>query len=191
MSRKSPLFILLILLSGCTLNAAATPVDNAANPVVLPSKFYVASALGLADSGWDSAGYNSTGIGFNATIGYHYSRYWSFEGGFTRLPKSTLSSLSINTNAVSTFAKVRLPIDINNISFFSKLGVAMLFNSGESTASHLALGMAYGVDYPIQPNLDIEAQFTHYIGRYQSNPVPNADFYSVGVNYRLPQKVFQ
>lgn len=182
MKKRQLLTAVITLSSIFTINAAASD---------LPSKFYVAGAIGYADSGWDYANFNSTGIGINGTLGYHYSRFWSFEGGFTRLPKSTLSGFSINTNAVSAFAKMRLPIDMNKMSFYGKIGFGYLFNSGTSTDSNLALGMAYGVDYPIKPNLSLEAQYTHYVGRYKASPVPNADLYSVGINYRLPQKVFQ
>lgn len=182
MKNRLRLLAVLTLLSIFTLNAAGSD---------LPSKFYVAGGIGYADSGWDYANFNSTGIGINALLGYRTNRFWSFEGGFTRLPKSTLSGLSINTNAVSAFAKAKLPIDVSNMSFYTKLGFGYLFNSGQSTDSHLALGMAYGIDYPIKPNLSLEGQFTHYIGRYKNSPVPNVDFYSIGVNYRIPQKVFQ
>lgn len=163
----------------------------AANTTDLPSKLYVSGALGYANSGWDYAGYNSTGLGFDTMLGYHYTSLWSFEAGYTHLPKSTLAGSSISSNVFSMFAKLKLPITVKNLNFYSKAGFGYFFTSGDSSSTHLALGLAYGVDYPIKPNLDIEGQFTHYIGRYKTNPVPDANYLSVGVSYRIPAKILQ
>jgi hypothetical protein len=156
----------------------------------MSSKLYVSGTVGYANSGWDFANYDSTGLGFNGTAGYRYNRQWSFEAGFTHFPKSTSGNSTINTNAVSTFARFRLPFEVNKLSFYAKLGLGYLMDSGDSTHSHLGLGIGYGVEYPLMPNLNLLGEYTHYIGNYEpGSQVPNADYYAVGVDYRLPLNV--
>lgn len=173
--------LLTIALMAVILPLAAQPQLN--------SKLYVSGSLGYADTGWNYVNYDSAGFAFSGMAGYRYNRQWSFEAGFTHLPEANHKSSTINTNAVSTFARFRLPIDSNQLTFYTKLGFGYLFNSGDSTNTHLGLAMGYGVDYPVQSNLSVQGQYTHYIGNYKSGGVPDTDYYSVGVVYRLPSSL--
>lgn len=174
-------FLLVGTLLGLGLVVTAEPQMN--------SKLYVTGSLGYANTGWDYADYASTGIGFAGFAGYRYNRTWAFEAGFTHLPEAKLGSSKIKTNALSAFARLRLPIELSRVEFYTKLGFGYLMTSGQVSNNHLGLGFGYGVEYALKNNLSLQGQYTHYVGNYKSGGVPNADYYSVGVTYRLPTKL--
>jgi hypothetical protein len=163
----------------------------AEQPAVALSKVYVGGAIGYADTGWSN--YDSTGIGLSLSGGYHYNEYWSFEGTYTHFPTATAASnIKVHTNTVGAFAKIHLPVNASNLNFYAKLGFADTMQSGANSDSHIGLGMGYGFDYTLQRGLELQAQYTHYVGKYTtSTTVPNIDFYSVGLLYRLPKNFMQ
>lgn len=181
MKKLTPIAIILVSLG-------LGSIVHAAEPLPASSKFYVGGALGYADTGF--SGLDSTGIGLSVTGGYHYNEYWSFEGTYSHFPEATGPlDIKIHTNTIGAFAKVHLPVNASNLNFFAKLGFADTMQSGSTSDSHFGLGMGYGFDYTLQPGLQLEAQYTHYVGKYTSSvSVPNIDFYSVGVVYRLPRQ---
>lgn len=184
--------VLSILLSFFVFSAQAEPEVISKIESELESKpsskLYITAGLGYADTGWDYADYDSTGVGLNIMLGYHYSPNWSFETGYMLFPTSTKTNSSIDTNAFSLLAKYRLPIDTTNLAFFGKAGIGYVFNNGTSSDSTLALAFGYGVDYLVKPNFLVEGQYLHYVGQYQNNPIPNIDYASVGFTYLIPRK---
>jgi hypothetical protein len=147
----------------------------------LPNGWYLEADLG--SSTLSSINYpgsvSSTGVGYNANLGYKFMPYVGVEGGYTGYANSTIKN-SVGTKAAiakhysyDLAARGILPFSNSGFEAFAKLGVQRLASSlttqnaaaavglGLSGSSHSTTGLylGVGVQYYFMPELAISAQW--------------------------------
>jgi hypothetical protein len=180
-----------ILVAACGLALASCAFANNGSMSEANSKVYVGGSLGYTNTHWDPT-YNSTGFGFNVLSGYRFSSLWSLEGSFTHFATATAPAplSSISTNSVAALAKMSVPLGQSKFDFFSRMGLGYTFTSGDVSRSNFGPVFGVGVGLPIAKNMNIEGSYTHFVGSYGTNAVPNADFYGATFTYTLPASLF-
>ncbi len=165
----------------------------------LPMGWYVDGNVGSTKTSNTNYGSgistSSSGLGWNANVGYKFMPYFAGEIGYTKYAnaKGKLNGVSVvrdNHYSYDIAGKGILPIADSGADLFAKLGFARLnshvtaTSSGVSanTGSHSASGLYIGLggDYNFTPNLAGIIQWARAKGNTSTG---NLDLYSVGIGY--------
>ena len=190
--------LLRVVLTGCSLMLAS----SAFAVMSLPYGWYLETNLGsskLSNSNYPGS-VSSSGVGYNANLGYKFMPYVGAEFGYTGYANSTIkTNAGTKAGTVKHYswdiaAKGILPFSDSGFEAFAKLGVQRLAANlstqnaaaaaslGLSGSSHSATGLYYGagVQYYFMPELAINAQWMQAKG---DNSTGSSSLLSAGLSF--------
>jgi hypothetical protein len=168
----------------------------------LPFGWYLEANLGSSslDNGSNPGSVSSSGVGYNANLGYKFMPYIAAEAGYTGYANSTIKDGAGNKAGTTKHyawdiaAKGILPFYTSGLEAFAKLGVQRLSANdsvqsqsvanalGFSTSSHSATGLylGAGLQYYIMPEFALVAQWARAQG---SNYTGDSSLLSAGASF--------
>ncbi len=148
---------------------------------------YVGGSVGASRHSDDFGGAftDRSDTGLKLYGGYAINPNFSVEAGVARLGKVTSAAGEVKGGGLFVDAVGVLPL-ANNFSLLGRLGVfnGMLDSTlaGDDRGTSVKVGA--GVQYAIDKNISVRGEWERY--RFDALGVkPNADLYSVGLNYRF------
>jgi hypothetical protein len=170
----------------------------------LPYGWYLEANLGSTSldnaPSYPGAAVSSSGVGYNANLGYKFMPYIAAEGGYTGYANSTLKNNAGNKAGTTKHyawdiaAKGILPFYASGLEAFAKLGVQRLSANdsvqnatvanplGFSTSSHSVTGLylGAGLQYYFMPEFALVAQWARAQG---NNSTGNSSLVSAGASF--------
>ncbi len=149
---------------------------------------YIGGSVGdsrFSDDVMGGAATDRNGTGHKLYGGYAINRNFSIEAGVARLGKVTSAADEVKGRGLFVDAVGVMPL-ANNFSLLARVGV---FNgkldstlAGDERGTNVKFGA--GVEYAINKNISVRGEWERY--RFDALGVkPDADLYSIGLNYRF------
>jgi hypothetical protein len=183
---------------------ASILVTNAFAAMPINNGWYVEGNVGgsKASSKNYPGSINKTGVGWNATLGYKFTQFFSGDVGYTHYADTNIRTPGGPTVATTTqysydlAGKVTLPLAKTGVEVFGKSGIGRInsYTHVNNPAVAAANGYVFspgvhtqtvpiyggGADYAITPNLLVNAQWMRAQG---TNSTGTLDLYSLGLDF--------
>jgi OmpA-OmpF porin, OOP family len=194
-----------IIAVSCTSILLTSMVISAQAAIPIPTGWYLEGNIGEPSVNGVTYATNTSqttsGIAWNANIGYKFMPFFALEGGYTDYA-TTRSEFSNTTVAKTTSqsydlaGKVMLPIQNSGFEFMAKLGVGrakshtvnsdpafatannITVNAGTNNSTSLFYGL--GGEYAFSPTMLVNAQLMRADG---GSTTGDLDLYSIGAAY--------
>jgi len=189
----------------CTILIVISSSFSAYAAMPLPIGWYLEGNIGQANVSnvtyASNSTNNTTGLAWNANVGYKFMPFFAFEGGYTTYGNTNAESYNTKVAKATSqtydiAGKVMLPIQNSGFEFLAKLGIGrtrthvkdsnpayatandITVNAGTDIATSVIYGL--GGEYAFTPNFLVDGQWMRADGGDRTG---NLDAYLIGLSY--------